>query len=311
MTREEAIRIIEANCSCTESKLREACAIFIPELRESEDEQVRKSIVATIKQCPDDFLNPKNRDRMLAYLERQKEQKELPLMDGNADLYFDEWNQRRQNPTKRQCFEEGIRYAKRLQKEQKQEIISISEMVSKYRNTDEYDDDGNYKGKPVNCMIRAYEQGIRDTLSKMKEQKSVEWSEEEKQKLNRIYVILGQAADTHAFSTTCRLIGDKEAVELQDFIRSIAKPQAQEWSKEDENKIERLAFLVSVVAEKEMISEEECIDLRRFVKSYRPSWKPSDEQIFYLSKAIKTLEEEGDCKTVAILNEIRLEIKKL
>ena len=64
-------------------------------------------------------------------------------------------------------------------KEQKQEIISISEMVSKYRNTDEYYDDGNYKGKPLNCMIRAYEQGIRDTLSKVKEQKPA-WSEEDK-----------------------------------------------------------------------------------------------------------------------------------
>lgn len=72
-------------------------------------------------------------------------------------------------------------------KEQKPEFISISEMVSKYRNTDEYDGDGNYKGKPVNCMIRAYEQGIRDTLSKVKEQKPAEWSEEdETQRINTI-----------------------------------------------------------------------------------------------------------------------------
>jgi len=54
---------------------REDAARLLPELRESEDERVRKSIVATIEQCPDDFLNPKNRDRMLAYLEKQKEQK--------------------------------------------------------------------------------------------------------------------------------------------------------------------------------------------------------------------------------------------
>lgn len=51
-----------------------ATTIF-PELSESEDEKIRKSIIATIEQCPDDFLNPKNRDRMLAWLERQKEQK--------------------------------------------------------------------------------------------------------------------------------------------------------------------------------------------------------------------------------------------
>jgi len=47
--------------------------MMFPELRESEDEAIRKSIVATIEQCPDDFLNPKNRDRMLDWLEKQKE----------------------------------------------------------------------------------------------------------------------------------------------------------------------------------------------------------------------------------------------
>ncbi len=71
-----------------------------------------------------------------------------------------------------------------------------------------------------------------------------EWSEEDKRKLNRIYGILGMAADTHAYSTTCRLIGDKEAVELQDFLRTIAKPltslgvsmaRAKTWFKEHFN----------------------------------------------------------------------------
>ena len=44
MTKEEAIGIIKANCNCAGSKLREACAMFIPELRESEDERIRKEI---------------------------------------------------------------------------------------------------------------------------------------------------------------------------------------------------------------------------------------------------------------------------
>ena len=52
-----------------------------------------------------------------------------------------------------------------------------------------------------------------------------EWTDEEKKKLDRIYQILGWAMDEHAFSTTKRLIGDKEGVELQDFLRSIAKPK--------------------------------------------------------------------------------------
>lgn len=59
------------NDGCTE-KEKICLECVFPELRWSEDEAIRKSIVATIEQCPDDFLNPKNRDRMLAYLEKQK-----------------------------------------------------------------------------------------------------------------------------------------------------------------------------------------------------------------------------------------------
>ena len=47
------------------------------------------------------------------------------------------------------------------------------------------------------------------------------WSEEDKRKIDRIYSILRQASDTHAFSTSCRLIGDKECIELQDFLTSL------------------------------------------------------------------------------------------
>lgn len=61
-----------------------------------------------------------------------------------------------------------------------------------------------------------------------------DWSEEDKKKLNRIYRLIAEAADEHAFSTTCRLIGDKECVELQDFLRSLKPQPKQEWSKEDE-----------------------------------------------------------------------------
>ncbi len=63
------------NNDCSSESTKECCREIFPELKESEDERIRISIVETIKQCPDTFLNSKNRDRMLAYLERQKEQK--------------------------------------------------------------------------------------------------------------------------------------------------------------------------------------------------------------------------------------------
>ena len=65
------------NNDCSSESTKECCREIFPELKESEDERIRISIVETIKQCPDTFLNSKNRDRMLAYLERQKRQKPI------------------------------------------------------------------------------------------------------------------------------------------------------------------------------------------------------------------------------------------
>ena len=41
------------------------------------------------------------------------------------------------------------------------------------------------------------------------------------------------------------------------------------------------------------------------------TWKPTEEQIEYLAKAVATLGDEGDCKTASILNNLRGELKKL
>ena len=73
---------------------------------------------------------------------------------------------------------------------------------------------------------KLFQDGVKEGRRlEREEQKLAEWTNDEKDKLNRIYRLIGIAADEHAYSTTCRLIGDKEAVELQDFLRSLVKPQ--------------------------------------------------------------------------------------
>lgn len=83
----------------------------------TDEERIRKWLVdyfkAVERTCIHWDISP---ERIVSYLEKQKE---IPLMNGDADLYFDEWNQQKPNPTKRQCFEEGMKYAQRLQKGQK------------------------------------------------------------------------------------------------------------------------------------------------------------------------------------------------
>ena len=86
MKREEAIKIIEANCSCSDSKLREACAMFIPELRESEDEKTYREIYSIVhhsyQQKIDNLVSQERKKEQLdkwekakAWLEKQKEHK--------------------------------------------------------------------------------------------------------------------------------------------------------------------------------------------------------------------------------------------
>lgn len=77
----------------------------------------------------------------------------------------------------------------------------------------------------TNAALSATNEGIEDFLKSLKDrvqlQPKQERSKDVERKLNRLYSIIGQAADTHAFSTTCRLIGDKEAIELQEFLKGI------------------------------------------------------------------------------------------
>lgn len=95
------------------------------EQKENEDEKIIKGLENFLWCIANGGMNDRGTmpsaemcQKWLAYLEKLKEQQELPLMGEDTDLYFDEWKQRfKGNPTKRQCFEEGIRYSERKQKE--------------------------------------------------------------------------------------------------------------------------------------------------------------------------------------------------
>ena len=147
-------------------------------------------------------------------------------------------------------------------------------------------------------------------LERQKERKSVEWNKA---------TINGESIPTENQSVDIPLAkwGEEDEVYLQDAlwcVKQAAKvtkdengmgacwsaeswleslperfnlQSKQEWSKEDENKIERLAFLVSVAEEKEMISPSESIDLRNLIKSLRPQSKKE----LSIEKAIKWLDD--------------------
>lgn len=188
---------------------------IFPELRESEDERIRKWLIdyfSLIKETlwiHRDFTC----EQILGWLEKQKEHKELSPMDGNADLYFDEWNQQKQNPTKRQCFEEGMRYARRLQKEQK----------------------------------------------------PAEWSKE----------------DETIIEGACNALEVYGHTKLASRLKSIRPQSKQEWSEKDKKNLNYCLRALSGFA------SEDAYNAKKFLKSLRPSWKPSDEQMEALKNVIR------------------------
>ena len=160
----------------------------------------------------------------------------------------------------------------------------------------------------INCVST---KAILSWLKKQKEQKSEEWSEEEKRKLNRIYSIIGWAMDEHAFSSCKKLLGDKEGIELQDFLRSIAKPK-QEWSEEDEERLKAICTYLRDYPRLAKLGDKlrfnEYCD---FLKSLRPSWKPNEEQKEALEYVIRDYREDGCNATANYLQEVLDHLKNM
>lgn len=288
---------------------------IFPELRESEDERI-------IKEIRDLLVNSCEADRRYPYLlawlekqkeeegyeaipvestleyklgfkagkesEKQKEQKELPLMDGNADLYFDEWNQQKQNPTKRQCFEEGMRYAERLQKEQKPILkFKVGDKIHLIDGTSpNYEDDCitireigtiNYIGEFKEGYVPIKEQYKWELAKEQKpaDQPFEEW-------LDDWYQGSKEAGGDVVMS-------EKEFKNWSRGIRNMFEQKPAEWSEEDNIGWDE-AFACVTRAEKAAKNEEELqnavtaekwlkeIKFKYYVRPVKQEWSEEEKQ---------------------------------
>jgi hypothetical protein len=78
MEREEAIKIVKSHYSTNKQMLNEALEFLIPELKESEDEKIRKAVIEMIHdtpsiECEENYNVCKN--DILAWLEKQGKKK--------------------------------------------------------------------------------------------------------------------------------------------------------------------------------------------------------------------------------------------
>ena len=247
-----------------------------PELRESEDERIRKELISQVEKSKH---HPADKARWIAYLEKQKE---LPfvkdvMLGYPGHYYYD---------GERMHFR-GSPAMEEKQKEQKPNIeICLHSIKSKsYKETGYpsvtrfvYNKSDEKFIRDCANILKAndYEQSAERLLS-MIEQKPAEWSD----------------TNELVFQDICKHLKEEgyggwvvllEALKSGEFSNHNA-----EWSEEDEKRLDAvIELLENTSAIHPNYSHRKLII---WLKSLRPQphWKPSEEQM-------KALEECGECK---------------
>ncbi len=242
MDRNKAIKIIKSQCPANK-QLVDALEFLIPELKESEDERLMKTTISFLKEYADKGYE--NAVECIDWLEKHVEQSVNILWhDANEEPeelreIFCEWETndatwhdvvfyRASTKTfwdgERQ-IENVVKWAyvdEMLEKKSEPQAKDFEEFINKL--SEQFPEVSFAKLSRIAVRVKKY-------LENKWEQKPA-LSEEDKKKFNRIYTLLAEAADEHAFSTTHRLIGDKECVDLQDFLKFI-KDRVQPQPKQE------------------------------------------------------------------------------
>lgn len=286
---ERAKGIYNENPSSSTAKF--VCGQIFPELKESEDERIRKEIINylsnelhNVKQ-----LTPRTNEfeDWIAYLEKQKEQNPAEWSDAERKkLYCDGYDSSRKN-------------------------LALDFM--------HYIDENRPEGKmglsngECAALMNAFKVGDVETIVRYinKYQQPAEWSEDEKKVLDSIIDDYEKAAKSF-----CGYDGKIMLLKaIRDGEYDLPK---QEWSEEDEEILDSLIRLYS----KEYSADAwpwangaiTYGDVVKFLKSIRPTWKPSEEQMNALNEAVfdYRAEDTASCeKTADILNTLYNDLTKL
>lgn len=128
-------------------------------------------------------------------------------------------------------------------------------MVDDYANNEEF-------GKPLNSMIRAYRQGLKDAIGKVVSESA--WSEEDEKRLD---TICGLLEDIPSHQNWLRTLKDR--VQLQ---------QRMTCNEEDKEKLERIINKASYNCG---LKNDDISFLKSLKDRY--TWKPSNEQLYILN----------------------------
>jgi len=330
MTREEAINEIRTWAIPSE-KGREVLETLIPELAESEDERIRKCIGMALTDVDEqrfkDFgTTLKN---CLAYLEKQKEQKPVECIEFDnefekqvshllASVLNGEWEYNEgfvkhaaqsllgyanheleldgkallytADKSYQIGFRDGVASVKPAEwsKSDKDVLMDAICATDKLGNNEVY----NKNNPNLANAFRVAKDWLKNLPKRFNLQPKQEWSEEDEKDVAHIIRILDDcyAYGKHDLSKTDHenLVGTLKSLRLQPKL---------EWSEEDEHRRDGVIQWLREYQAKfnlkyDSLSIESIESLIDWLKSIRPSWKPSEQEKGALRTAIYVLTEE-------------------
>jgi len=320
MTREEAIEVYNGLIN---QKIKEAFEFFAPELRESEDEMIRKRLINLIKELATSkvpiltggyFVDGQDK-KYIAWLEKQKKQK--PVQTEGEREYVRTLNS---------LIADFLRGKEDVDRTYYQQIYDwldgrhIEQNPASTEDMPYITDEHFYEREPADsfkyklaeymtkCCTKkegpyGYEYGLSaETILKMAEeellkrgvvQKPVEWSEEDKENLLCVCGLLKHYLS--AGYKGSKYWDDAQVNEWIEWTKNLPNrfqlQHKQEWSEEDENmRLEAIRVLVSGC--ERYRRESGCLPswhiVINWLKSLRPQphWKPSNEQMCSLKDTI-------------------------
>ena len=304
---------------------RDFLAEIFPELRESDDERIRKGIIR--------FLNSEQAEGIFTYEARQSWLAWLEKMSEENIKKI-----RSEEYTK--GYTDAIKANKKWQKEQKPAECLKAERDGWYMCIKDY-----YRGGKKQCSIgdlvqakggmymmaeedisewfrKAYYEEVRNAFEPNTDtsipEKPAEWSEEDAKPFNDVLSGLKYAYEdltNHKSFDSARDI--KEAFDwMQARLKSL-RPQPQpEWSEEDakmrDRLIKRLQYLSWNTRTDTTMPNITYFDEIEWLKSLRPQpqWKPSEEQMKALEHVLEMVEEEWGYEEIEVRSLIA-DLKKL
>lgn len=308
-----------------------------PELKESEDERIRKRLVEYFNVYYDRFSSGNNVNvhweglevkSVIAYLERQKEQKSLNISAAS------EWlreHVRRYINSEYNEFHKCVEYDGSIDKERLindfEEAMQKEQKPAEWSEKDEKDiqEASDYLRDYVNNCVRGgnsklYLQSLADRIESLRPQPKQEWSEDFEENIRMLlHNKLTWHSEDGSMSSTV-FIDDKT---LKDIVSGIwfyvgkealkypnKEIHVQEWSEEDEDKVDDICKLIEYATiiprsgdddtgiPPTRLNDKYKGELKAFVKSLRnlptksDTWKPNEEQMEEFRKIIMPYERD-------------------